>query len=890
MTDAAAASFNRVQWITLALAVLLLAYGLRIWHVDSESIWHDEAWSIRAIHGPFTTPDDNTPVLYYLSGHLLWRLGAGDTPLALRYISVLFGTLAVAVAMRLGRAWVGRFAAVAFGITVAASPLLWEYAQEVRAYVVIPMLALLMIGGAARLLQIPVSSVVRLRLWLFLFITELVALYTHNLSVPLIVWLNIALGIAWLLRTEWRRILTWAMLQIGLVILYIPWLLTQSRSGTSLNNPPQPGLSLVRDIWAAYFLPALPQLEESRTGLSDLPILINVIDVLGILCAGLVGTALLQTLTRHRNDQRLLIRGWLLLSHALLVPALSTALILIARIDFHPRYFIAALPGTLLLVIFALHIIQRHLVYRNLIMIGTGILTAAIVIVSALSLHQITTTRHYEHDDFAGLAAYYDSLPQDAVIVLPFDDEPALQYYFDRVLDIDAAFVNIPLYADEATAVEALNALDAGRVELLTWFQLPADPRGMYPCLLTAASTAAPGKHQTYFGLMTQRFTVDEVDMQPIDVSPPYPLVTLEDAAYAASAWGACVRTDWQLTDPLASDFQVAMMVLNAIDRPIAASDVPIARPDNTGTAHWDAGESGQAYNLLQLPAGAPPDDYGLQMTVYSASHPSGLDVLDVRGNPTGMVYTLADGVLLAGPPLVDVPAEPQLVQDNLDDDTLLTGTALEVELLLATGAETHELVLAGEDWSQTQPLPTLETPLRTWMRFVVPPGNSGPAVLHIGEVALAQYNVVDPERSFENPALSLSVDVTLPGVAKLVGAEVQSLEVSSTSPPQVTLAWRSEGQVDTSYTIFVQLLSADGHVLAQSDSKPVSGARPTTGWVEGEYILDRHTLRFNITNYSGSATLIVGMYDAEGGFRRVMAANGADFITLPVEVMVKPA
>ncbi|NJL94185.1 MAG: hypothetical protein HC915_10885 [Anaerolineae bacterium] len=45
----------------LTCLVLWLAAGVALWRLEAESIWHDEAWSIRAIRAPFETPDDNTP-------------------------------------------------------------------------------------------------------------------------------------------------------------------------------------------------------------------------------------------------------------------------------------------------------------------------------------------------------------------------------------------------------------------------------------------------------------------------------------------------------------------------------------------------------------------------------------------------------------------------------------------------------------------------------------------------------------------------------------------------------------------------------------------------------------------------------------------------------------
>ena len=121
--------------LTLALAVLVLAFALRVWDLEGPSVWHDEAWSIRAIRDPIDTPDDNTPPLYYSLMHLLY-LGAGDSALALRYGSTLIDLVTVALAIRLARAWGHWEAAILTGTLFAASPLLWAYAK-IRAYVAV---------------------------------------------------------------------------------------------------------------------------------------------------------------------------------------------------------------------------------------------------------------------------------------------------------------------------------------------------------------------------------------------------------------------------------------------------------------------------------------------------------------------------------------------------------------------------------------------------------------------------------------------------------------------------------------------------------------------------------------------------------------------------------
>ncbi len=92
---------------------------------------------------------------------------------------------------------------------------------------------------------------------------------------------------------------------------------------------------------------------------------------------------------------------------------------------------------------------------------------------------------------------------------------------------------------------------------------------------------------------------------------------------------------------------------------------------------------------------------------------------------------------------------------------------------------------------------------------------------------------------------------------------------------------------IDRNYVVFAQLLAADGHLIAQSDSAPAGGQRPTRGWVNGEIISDRHSLEFVDKTYRGDATLIVGMYDPATLARVAVADSANNFVTLTTHVQI---
>jgi len=136
----------------VSLAILLVAFGLRVYRLDGQSLWYDEAVTAQvASHGIAEltrwTADDIQPPLYYyaVAG---WTRLAGQNEWALRFPSAFFGALIVpmmwAVARRLfGQARRGRIAALFAALLAGVSPLYVYYAQEARMYTMLTFLGLL---------------------------------------------------------------------------------------------------------------------------------------------------------------------------------------------------------------------------------------------------------------------------------------------------------------------------------------------------------------------------------------------------------------------------------------------------------------------------------------------------------------------------------------------------------------------------------------------------------------------------------------------------------------------------------------------------------------------------------------------------------------------------
>jgi len=176
-----------------------------------------------------------------------------------------------------------------------------------------------------------------------------------------------------------------------------------------------------------------------------------------------------------------------------------------------------------------------------------------------------------------------------------------------------------------------------------------------------------------------------------------------------------------------------------------------------------------------------------------------------------------------------------------------------------------------------------------------VPPGVEGPVQLWVsaggertellGEVTVSGATVL-----FDRPSPRASADVQFEHGIALIGYDLPSEALAWDHVVSITLYWESSsGEIPTGYTVFVHLLGEDGTLLAQHDSPPANGTRPTDEWLPGEFIIDPHELVWRESGYSGIARIAVGLYDPSTG-RRLTTADGFDHFELPLILQVRAA
>src|SRR4051812_5290629 len=89
-----------------AIIILLLATASGLHNIQTQSIWFDEGWSAYSAIQPTIQAaidsDKTNPPLYYVIINLAAR-GLGDSEFALRWVSLMFGLLAIALVYQLGK-------------------------------------------------------------------------------------------------------------------------------------------------------------------------------------------------------------------------------------------------------------------------------------------------------------------------------------------------------------------------------------------------------------------------------------------------------------------------------------------------------------------------------------------------------------------------------------------------------------------------------------------------------------------------------------------------------------------------------------------------------------------------------------------------------------------
>ncbi len=153
---------------------------------------------------------------------------------------------------------------------------------------------------------------------------------------------------------------------------------------------------------------------------------------------------------------------------------------------------------------------------------------------------------------------------------------------------------------------------------------------------------------------------------------------------------------------------------------------------------------------------------------------------------------------------------------------------------------------------------------------------------LSVGKMRVATLGTVEVQtvmRSFAPPKMQHPFVADFGAHIRLLGYDVGTLRAGQ--PLDVTLYWQSLAELDDDYLVFVHVLDEAGTVVTQVDEAPQQDGYPTSLWIAGEIVTDRHTLNLPGDLPEGDYRLRVGFYRQENG--DYLAVNGDTHILLPV-------
>lgn len=915
---------NKLQRLVLLVLVLLPAFWLRLFLLDGQSLWWDEGISLHLATSSFGEIIANRitnihPPLYFFLLKI-WVSLTGTTVFAARYSSVLGSFLQMALVYAVLRRWFGRRTA-AIGLLLTA---VWSmsiiYAQEVRVYAFLPLVYLLLL-----LLTYDVGMGEPYhQTWLALGVAEWVALHLHYNLLFLLVFLN-----GWLVVKLWpkSRLWPWLKVQLGVALASLPWAL-----GVLLNWPAVQaeaslaGFSTQPPAWDFV----LPQVWGFHvTGL---------VNVLGdplvrpfsiVLLALMVFLLLGQWLRRRWHGSAQCAdagpsAGTLLLFW--LAPLFLGFTVWLVRSYSHPRYIALFAAGLVLLLAFLLtprRLVDRGAAFGNLLRAGTAV---CFVWLSGWGLQHYFFSPDFAKDNMQGVAKLLEDVatPADLILVPRTDWSLPFTYAGETPIRMADTFHQEEMWADLAawtTPPAHVFTLDYDE-DLYDW-------QGVVPFALESA------------GELVRRWRVDDLTLSQYRLESPVarPELQSQDGRFgelalrgswvvptATTADGVTVALQWQLLAPVTHNYAIVLSVDDGTGLEFANRDDQLVTPGGRPTNLWDVGEIVTTYHFLPFVKGTPPVKYEVDLRAYIfEGEIQTLDYIDRQGRSQGQALVLGEvqverplpdqahvyGAALTYPPL----PEPIRLADGL----LLTHTSLE-RSQIAPG----QILRVRLGWQSSAILPDLRPrlvlrqgeeelvgndsapvqgvyPTNLWrpdefiweQRLLTVPATaeSGTAALwvELGEQSyqLGEVEISAEVRLFEPPAPQVAVDAVFGDVARLVGFDPPPENVPAGQPVPLTLYWQSlQTGEPVGYTVFTQVLGENGRVIAQHDSPPANGRRPTPGWVEGEYIQDEHLLAVGDHSYTGEGQLIVGLYDPTTGARLTLP-DGRDAFPLHVPLTV---
>lgn len=834
-------STPRRAWIAI-IGLFLIAYLLRVFHLDSQSIWWDEGISLHlatsSLRDILADRLNNIhPPLYFilLKG---WLGLVGVSPFTGRYLSALAAFLQVALVIAFTRTTargvdylspkehrllkLGVLPWIA-GILIALSPLSVIYAQEIRVYAMLPLAFLAILFLTFRSLR---QNRTGSRLLILLIFVEWIGLHLHYILLFGVAYAGLWGSVVFIRRRDWQELFKWVGSHLIVLALSLPWLIAvlnnwsaveaEANAGTFVADPVPLGF-LLAQVWAFHLTGLAGALASSFVRA-----VAAVTAVAGLFLfiwrvyrpSPEISEPSQRKTLALEGERRVLLRS----AAQWLVPLLSGLVVWSVRSFSHPRYISAFAIAFIPLAAWLTYPLREPA--RRVI---GPLFVLAVLVLSGWGLSQYYFNPERAKPDLRGAANYLEEIAESGDIILI----PNTDWSFPFEYSGDAGVIMVPDLRQSGGDIER---------QLLRTFDCPTGDDGNAACQRPAKYFVIDYPRGTrdwqkrvpfelerrgswleqvpFNGVVVNAYQMDQGAVRPDtcdakNQSAPSGAGFSFDTLNLDSVWieeGAAADTAvtvalcWQATQPIADTLSLSLAVRDPITgERLGQTDSVLVDRSGAPTTAWPANEAVITYHIVPLAPGTPPIDVVLNGTVYS-----------------------------------------------------MDGT--EQRLLVGVDSTGHEL----------------------------------PSVLTLGRVSLASpeglasspYDVVEPPRWVE------PVDLA-PGL-QFLGTYGLPTSVRPGQTLRIPLYWRA-GSDDLPDIRPLLAVEQDGDRFVELGAAPVQGRYPTDRWRAGQTILEFRDLRIP-TGIAGPASLALYWDDRRLELGKIrIDSSGASFerpdMVNPVEV-----
>jgi 4-amino-4-deoxy-L-arabinose transferase-like glycosyltransferase len=605
-------------FVTAGILLCLLAFALRVYRLDFQSIGGDEAYSVWRAGLPLGElfhqgrVEGVHPILHFLFLYLWFPL-AGTSEYSLRFPSVFFGVLTLPPFVLLMRRLQGGTAALLAGLVAAIAPFWVYYGQEGRMYSEAVFFAVLSTYLLVRCIDyqgLPgrINQAVN---WVGYGLAAGLGFFTHYyMAFVILAQAGYFLWYWWRRRQNFR----WAAASAGIALsVNLPWLVyalpSIGRVWGAAKRAPLATEDVLRQVVVAFSAGASVSKEE-----------VTWMAPVFLALAGL-GMAVLR---RHRA----------LLPALLLVPIAGVAAVSFPPLPNWSRFFILATPAFYGLVGTGLGVLWRRHWFAGL--------CAAMLVVGAsgISLGNYYFDPKYHRFDFRAQTAQVAATGAERGGVVANGDLLAFRYYFrgqKPLLEVPAGGKNIVRGADAPEAMAAgLSAFVADKDDLWLVKYMPPDfdPGGFVERWLADNCYRLS---QRWVENIT--FTHYSRPATALEINGPeyHPVEANLDGRVTLRGW-ALDRTEvspgsvlhlalfWEAQRPLDEDFTVFAQLIGPADRKAAQNDSQPAG-DMRPTRGWMPGTLVVDRRGLWISADTPQGEYRIIAGMYRPANGNRLPI-----------------------------------------------------------------------------------------------------------------------------------------------------------------------------------------------------------------------------------------------------------------------